>query len=323
MPIRFWHAVALMLVLIPTANLAQPPTKSARSSESDALFNNLDANKDGKLFLSEATDANRPMFGDIFRMASKDTSESVTRDEFEAVFQQRRRSMAANAGGTRPESAATNGPRSGGPMRFTRVELRRLLDDFDRVDRDNDGALSPDEMQAALNRGPGSAAPGRGGAMPRDEATKSTPGSRPTGTNPPARSKAASGARPSASRAPAGNSPLAGLWRGWVVNGRGENPNSGPMQMELFVEGNRMVARDLRGGDGLGEGVFEVAATGSSGTLDANGTSGQQAGKQFLGIFELNGDELRWCVGNQGRPRPRQFATNTGNYFMILRRQSQ
>lgn len=132
--------------------------------------------------------------------------------------------------------------------------------------------------------------------------------------------RAASPAGPAAPR-------LQGTWRGWVVDGRGENPDTGHLQMELRIEGNRMVARELetkRAPEGLGEGTFVVDATGDSGTLDAVATGGRHAGKEYPGIFSLEGDTLRWCVNNHNRRtrRPEEFETGRGFYFMVLRRQA-
>jgi uncharacterized protein (TIGR03067 family) len=120
---------------------------------------------------------------------------------------------------------------------------------------------------------------------------------------------------------------LQGTWQGWVVDGRGENPNTGHMQMELRIEGQRMVAREIgtsRAPGGLGDGTFVVGGTGDSGTLDAVATSGQHPGKEYPGIFELEGDTLRWCVNNHNRQaqRPAAFETGRGCYYMVLHRQT-
>lgn len=118
---------------------------------------------------------------------------------------------------------------------------------------------------------------------------------------------------------------LDGVWRGWVVDGRGENPNAGHMQIELRIDGRHIVGREVSGrrsgGDGLGEGDYVMTAAGSSGELDVSGTAGPTQGKEYPGIFELDGDTLKWCVNNRGRGRPRSLETGNGNYLMILRRQ--
>jgi uncharacterized protein (TIGR03067 family) len=132
--------------------------------------------------------------------------------------------------------------------------------------------------------------------------------------------------RPNRPVTPSGplQSRLAGTWRGWVVDGRGENPDGGHMQMELRVEGNRMFGREIgtqRAPQGLGDGEFTIAGSGDSGTLDAVATTGQHAGREYLGIFRLEGDTLHWCVNNRNGARPTEHETGRGNYYMILRRQ--
>ena len=56
--------------------------------------------------------------------------------------------------------------------------------------------------------------------------------------------------------------------------------------------------------------------------LDATQTEGQNAGKNYPGIFEIQGNTLRWCVSNNGRTRPQQLATlGASAYLMVLQRQ--
>ena len=93
-----------------------------------------------------------------------------------------------------------------------------------------------------------------------------------------------------------------------------------------FDESDRLVGCELgtnrARGEGLGEGTFVVTAEGNSGPLDATGIGGPTAGREHRGIFELEGDTLKWCVNNfRGRTRPQAFETVGSNYFMILPKQ--
>jgi uncharacterized protein (TIGR03067 family) len=95
------------------------------------------------------------------------------------------------------------------------------------------------------------------------------------------------------------------------------------MEIELTIDGNRIDARELgtnRAPEGLGSGTFTLGG-GGPGTLDAVQTAGQQSGRTYLGVYELSGETLRWCVTNRNRQRPRTMETGRGNYLMILRRQ--
>lgn len=117
-----------------------------------------------------------------------------------------------------------------------------------------------------------------------------------------------------------------GLWRGWIVNGRGENPNDGQYQIELAIDGNRIVGREIPrqggggGGRSLGSGTFVMTGSGQMGNLDAQYTEGPNAGQVCLGIFRMQGDVLQWCSSNRPGQRPNDFMTGGGNWLMFLRK---
>ena len=56
--------------------------------------------------------------------------------------------------------------------------------------------------------------------------------------------------------------------------------------------------------------------------IDTRGTAGQYTGKEYEGIFSVEGDTLRWCSGNPGKGRPATLKTNTGSghFLMVLTR---
>lgn len=110
--------------------------------------------------------------------------------------------------------------------------------------------------------------------------------------------------------------PAAGpvTWRGTIEN-RGT--------IEMVVDGNRIVARGSdQGGapQSYGAGTFNMTGDGSMGNMDAVYTEGSQAGQTCLGIYQLQGDVLRWCVSNRNGQRPADFATGQGNWLMVLQR---
>jgi uncharacterized protein (TIGR03067 family) len=119
---------------------------------------------------------------------------------------------------------------------------------------------------------------------------------------------------------------LQGKWRGWVVFGKGENPNQGPLQLELTVKGDRISSKHLGGMGGqnpdLGEGTFRLFKAGKFGAIDAVGVSGQSKNKTFLGIYSVEADTWKWCTANfNQKARPDDFATRKANYYMILKRE--
>lgn len=202
---------------------------------------------------------------------------------------------------------------------ISREELRRLAEQHRRGAPANPAPPSrPDQPRPDV-------------ASPDAPRGAESPGARPTRTSP--RTSAGAGTRRSSGASSGAGSDLsrdelqtrlAGTWRGWVVDGRGENPNTGHLEMELRVEGNRMVGREIgtmRAPQGLGDGTFTIDGNGDSGTLDAISTSGQHKGRSYPGIFALADGTLRWCVNNRNGDRPTEFETGRGNYFLILRKQ--
>ena len=72
---------------------------------------------------------------------------------------------------------------------------------------------------------------------------------------------------------------------------------------------------------GLGSGTYTMTGNAKSGTLDAAQTTGPQAGRTYMGVYEVTGDTLKWCVTGRTRTRPTTMATDKGNYLLILKRQ--
>lgn len=319
------NALFAMAILM-TGNsflFGQPPA----SAESDRMFQELDTNSDKKLSLDDVRANNRPMLEQILKMAGKSSDASVSKSEFEKVFQAH---QAAQRGGsprtvqpaTTPqpsESGAgedTQAEGAGqllarlcdqnGDGQITRSEWSRLTQMFSRLDANKDGKLIAEELDAIGETGDGAV----GNSESSDSSSRSGQ-SRSSG----------SGARGTA-RTAAG---LDGTWRGWVVSGRGEDPNSGEMEIELTIRGGQVDGRELGTNrapqGGLGSGTFTMAGDGSSGTMDAVQTSGPESGRTYQGVYELDGNTLRWCVTARNRQRPTVMATDRGNYLMILRRQ--
>ncbi len=114
---------------------------------------------------------------------------------------------------------------------------------------------------------------------------------------------------------------LAGTWTGFVVEGRGEMPDRGPARIsELVIAATVIRARD--GQMNMGEGSYRMDLSAKPRTLDAHGLVGPTRGKTYLGIYQLEGDTLRWCVANSDKPRPTEFLTRRGHgqYLMVFRR---
>ena len=68
------------------------------------------------------------------------------------------------------------------------------------------------------------------------------------------------GAKTSAGTKTAPDLNLDGVWRGFVVEGKGEQPDRGSVHLELTIQGDRITARRLDGGGSpLGQGTYKIA----------------------------------------------------------------
>jgi len=115
---------------------------------------------------------------------------------------------------------------------------------------------------------------------------------------------------------------LLGTWEGYAVLGKGEKADGGPVHLRLTIADGKMSAVDLGNGHkDMGTGTFKLDATKPVKELDATGVvlPGKRE-KAFLGVYELDGDTLRWCVDNRQQGRPAEFRTGNGNYLLILKR---
>jgi len=110
---------------------------------------------------------------------------------------------------------------------------------------------------------------------------------------------------------------LEGKWTGWVMEGTGDRPSQRRVEiLEMVVTADKITARDRQ--RSMGEGTWRLDAKPQPGHLDADGTEGQSRGRKHLGIYKLEGDTLRWCVANPGRPRPTEFKTTTAVQFLMV-----
>jgi uncharacterized protein (TIGR03067 family) len=113
---------------------------------------------------------------------------------------------------------------------------------------------------------------------------------------------------------------LTGVWKGWVVEGRGDDPKQRRWQVELTIDGNKVTGLE-DGRKDLGAGTITIRHTRDGKQLDATRTKGSasRAGSTYLGLYTLEGNTLRWCVGNPpGQARPTELRSKTGQFRMVL-----
>lgn len=212
--------------------------------------------------------------------------------------------------------------------KITRVEWTKFIQSFRELDIDKDNVVDAAELQAAVGdpkreslvlapidlAGGGKATRAAwlslGGAFKRLDADRS-------GTLELAEFEAVVAAKKTAADASKTFALRAGLWRGALVEGRGDNPNAG-RQIELLVAGNQIAGRDAgrKGNDAnLGAGTFVASGKPDAGILDAQYSDGRIC----RGIFEMRGDSLYWCVSNRGQDRPDRFITANGFWLLVLK----
>jgi len=78
----------------------------------------------------------------------------------------------------------------------------------------------------------------------------------------------------------------------------------------------------LKGEDVRIEGTFKIDPSISPRTIDMAITKtneeGPEAGKTSLGIYELKGDEMRWCAAEPGHAdRPKEFSPEGGPFMLV------
>lgn len=121
--------------------------------------------------------------------------------------------------------------------------------------------------------------------------------------------------------APAEVPKLDGVWRGFTVEGKGENPDRGPVHLELTIKGDHIDAKRLDGQSlPMTEGTYTIVP-GKPMQMDGTETSARGRTRVYLGICELAGDTLKWCVATPRNERPTDFETKRPQFLVILKRQ--
>jgi hypothetical protein len=114
---------------------------------------------------------------------------------------------------------------------------------------------------------------------------------------------------------------LNGVWKGFVVAGKGEQPDRGSVHLELTIKGNSISAKRLDGdGGSLGEGTYKITV-GRSYLIDATEVRSRGKPRTYQGICKFGPDLMQWCTATPGNPRPTNFETKGQQFLLILKRQ--
>ena len=104
---------------------------------------------------------------------------------------------------------------------------------------------------------------------------------------------------------------FAGTWRFASVEVGGRPmPLEGLKGPTLVLEGDRFTMNEPAGAT---HGSFAVDPSARPKTMDVTFTDGPEAGKVIRGIYELDGDTYRLCIGTAGKSRPAAFVSKPGS----------
>lgn len=130
------------------------------------------------------------------------------------------------------------------------------------------------------------------------------------------------GARTAAEKASA-SPDLDGVWRGFVVEGKGEQPDRGSVHLELTIQGNRISAQRLDRERGpLGQGTYRIKP-GKVTLMDGIEGRTRSKSRTYQGICEIEADSIQWCVATPGNKRPKDFETKGQQFLLILKRKGE
>ncbi|MBM4039307.1 MAG: TIGR03067 domain-containing protein [Planctomycetes bacterium] len=116
---------------------------------------------------------------------------------------------------------------------------------------------------------------------------------------------------------------LDGVWTGFTVLGKGETPDRGPVHLKLTIKGDHVDAERLDNQQlPMKEGTYKITP-GKPMEMDGTSVNPRGRGQTFLGIAELSGDTLKWCVSTPNNPRPTEFETKKPSFLVILKRQKE
>ena len=117
------------------------------------------------------------------------------------------------------------------------------------------------------------------------------------------------------------NEKLEGTWKAVtaVQNGK-EQIDAG--EHTLTFTGDMFTI--TRNGETMLKGTFKADATKKLKTIDFIVKEGRHAGETIVGIYELDGDSLKWCAAEPGtKDRPTELSSGEGSkrLFVTLKRE--
>ncbi len=106
---------------------------------------------------------------------------------------------------------------------------------------------------------------------------------------------------------------LQGTWSFETLEVEGEKvPDALRVGAKLDIKEDRFVTTPSPSGSAY-KGILRLDTTKNPKTIDMEFTEGPEKGKTSLGIYELDGDMWKICLGRAGRNRPKEFVSKPGS----------
>jgi uncharacterized protein (TIGR03067 family) len=112
---------------------------------------------------------------------------------------------------------------------------------------------------------------------------------------------------------------LQGTWKliSFEIAGKGDDDTKDENR-ELVIDGDKITIKSE--GKEVGQESFTLDPTKKPKAIDFLTLTGEEKDKKRLGIYELDGDNLKFCVDEKGEARPADFKTKESGILVILKR---